>query len=802
MKTNTNIKKIISLALSSIYSITTLLPVSALASNDELIYPLKEVSKLECRFTDFEDLNSNCKQNLPVLKTKDYNKYANQNNWYNDFTRLYTILWWSSYTYGWDVGNWGHMWVDIATAKWTPVYAMAKWKVINAWWKTAFWNVVSIEHTINGKKVVSNYAHLDKVNVSVWTTVSAWKKIWEVWSTWNSTWNHLHFQIDIDTTYSPIYYDYNSCPYSYYNISEEGVCFDELNNITVDPLLFLETNWAILSKVTTVSNNTSKTYTTTTSNNTTKSDYNLSIFDKTVYVDYAASDIREVQQIYKALGYYNWNITSDYNDVLESVIDYQVDKWVIENRNSTWAGRFWPKTRAQTKVDYEKYLAEGWKETKVYITTNSTTKSNIVTTKIDKKSLMTREEIEEKEVNDFIKNYNIDLKFSSTWDNIKQWKTETLKLEITDKKGKYFKWNMPWDMTFVFNSEKLNVFPTRLYYFTDGKRDIQVKWLEEWNTKLYVKIWNVTVKTFDIKVYNGTKTIYPEDAKIIWVTTSNLGSIKTAIWVFRDSNNKNLINLEFGSTYTLKATEGNWVCIKEWELNNLKKIYNTNCDENDFKQEITFDYSDTVWWLLIFDYKTANKNASFEIINNYNNTVLDTKTSKVSNPKWLTTNYEYKNEVIEMIEDWVTTWVNKWYFLQDRNLTEKDAYTWIKNSLVNLENQTVDNNTKNKINNNIKEVENKIEKASKYNSITRMQFLALNYKYLVFNTNNTNTISYKDLTEEENKIANTVFSTNNTWKDQFWSSYFQPDNTITRWEWAYLISTIFKNYDNNYLTLK
>ena len=87
----------------------TLIPFQVSASSkDEIVYPLKEISKLECRFEDFDKLSSNCKTSLPILNTKDYNKYASLNGWYNDFTRLYTVLWGSSYKYGWDVWNGGH----------------------------------------------------------------------------------------------------------------------------------------------------------------------------------------------------------------------------------------------------------------------------------------------------------------------------------------------------------------------------------------------------------------------------------------------------------------------------------------------------------------------------------------------------------------------------------------------------------------------------------------------------------------------------------------------------------------------
>jgi len=51
----------------------------------------------------------------------------------------------------------------------------------------------------------------------------------------------LHFQIDLDTPFHPYYYDYNKCPYSYYELSENGRCQSELLKNTIDPLLFLET---------------------------------------------------------------------------------------------------------------------------------------------------------------------------------------------------------------------------------------------------------------------------------------------------------------------------------------------------------------------------------------------------------------------------------------------------------------------------------------------------------------------------------------------------------------------------------
>ena len=51
---------------------------SAYASND-IIFPLKEISKLECRFEKFDLLSSDCKEQMPLIKSSDYERYATMN---------------------------------------------------------------------------------------------------------------------------------------------------------------------------------------------------------------------------------------------------------------------------------------------------------------------------------------------------------------------------------------------------------------------------------------------------------------------------------------------------------------------------------------------------------------------------------------------------------------------------------------------------------------------------------------------------------------------------------------------------
>ena len=76
MKTNKLIKDKMSLIWLIVLAIFIIKPLITNASSTKVIYPLKQISKLECRFTEFDELSSSCKQNLPILNTKDYSKYA------------------------------------------------------------------------------------------------------------------------------------------------------------------------------------------------------------------------------------------------------------------------------------------------------------------------------------------------------------------------------------------------------------------------------------------------------------------------------------------------------------------------------------------------------------------------------------------------------------------------------------------------------------------------------------------------------------------------------------------------------
>lgn len=90
--------------------------------------------------------------------------------------------------------RWGrqHRGIDIAVVMNTPVAAAAYGTVITAQYKESYGNLVQIDH---GYGIITSYAHLNTIDVSLGQRVSQGEIIAHSGSTGNSTGPHLHFEI-------------------------------------------------------------------------------------------------------------------------------------------------------------------------------------------------------------------------------------------------------------------------------------------------------------------------------------------------------------------------------------------------------------------------------------------------------------------------------------------------------------------------------------------------------------------------------------------------------------------------------
>lgn len=782
----------------------------AKAGDNKIVYPIQEMSEIECRFQKFSELSSACKRKLPILKTKDYKKYVKQAGWYNDYTRIYTVLWGSSYKYGWDVWNGGHLGTDIASAEGTPVYSIAEWKVIIAKYMPGWGNNISIEHIVDGKKIVSNYSHLSKIGTSVGKKIKAGAKIGEVGNTWNSFGNHLHFQIDLDTPFHPYYYDYKKCPYSFSKISESDICFDELAKNTIDPLAFLESKGAILDKVD-YSSSESKIplWNKKTSLSETSNTKFPDVLYTYVHVDSETSDIRDLQTAFKDMGIYKWSKTGKYSDIKQVLVAYQIDRGVIENKDSVGAGYFGPKTRAQAQADYREYLAGKKFENPIEFKTSklwddssdSKIKNNIKVEKISRTEVLTREEIEKREVDEFRNAYQIDLRFDGSMGNVGLGKTETIKFIINNSKGRPYKWRTPSDITIETDENILKVFPNKMYQFTDGERDIQVTGLKKWVTELKIKMWDTVLKKFKVNVFNGEINIVPKNWSVLSAKKIVLWEEKTGFVVMKDENNTRLLNLKYEGDFRLSSDTDTKFCLKRTSLSDIKDSLKIKCSAADYKDSIKFNYSHTAWGILVFDYKVGQSEANILVHEEKTNKRIGSKQLLVTGPKWLGAEYAYSGEVQDLLEKGIVDGISRGYFLEDRELSRNDAVKWLENTLIILKDQANSDGKRAQIQEKLNAL--KKQDADKYSYLSRRAFLEKATDFLVFDDVIPEmSIEYRDLNEDENKKANLVFDSDNTWRDRFGEKYYRPKEKISRGEAAYLISRVLEKKTSSFVTLK
>ena len=216
-----------------------------LPENDNLIYPLQKVSKLECRTEYREDMDESCKIDLPIIRNAEYDQYKDE----LIYRQIYTVLFGWSYSSGWDVMAWAHSAADIASARGTPLYSIGDWEIIFAAEQKWYGNMVRIKYLFQWQYIYALYVHMDTIEVTAGDMIKKWDRIGTVgnsgivrsWGLWGY---HVHFQIDkhINGRWMTSYKWCTDSSKWNYAIIQNWLCRKELMAYQYDPIILIEKN--------------------------------------------------------------------------------------------------------------------------------------------------------------------------------------------------------------------------------------------------------------------------------------------------------------------------------------------------------------------------------------------------------------------------------------------------------------------------------------------------------------------------------------------------------------------------------
>lgn len=223
-----------------------------LPGNNSFVYPLQQVSTIDCRTQQREQMDSWCTINLPKITNANYNQFVNSTT----HRQIYTVLRAAPYKAWRDQNVWAHAGLDIATARGTPLHSIGDGQVTYAGRQNWYGNVVKIKYLFKWHYIHAVYAHMDTIQVEAGQKISAGQQVGTVGNS-GTTFGalggfHVHFEITKDNHGRPMY-GYNWCPDLkkwHMTIIQEWLCREQLLNNQYDPIVLFEQNrlWHLIQE--------------------------------------------------------------------------------------------------------------------------------------------------------------------------------------------------------------------------------------------------------------------------------------------------------------------------------------------------------------------------------------------------------------------------------------------------------------------------------------------------------------------------------------------------------------------------
>lgn len=499
----------------------------SLPNNTSFGYPLRQVSTLECRTQYFEDMDESCKINLPIIRWANYAAYMHNTT----YRSIYTTLWAAPYSDTWNQEIWAHAWLDIATARGTPLYSIWNGVVYSAGRNSAYWNLVRIKYIYNWEIVYWVYAHMDTIEVEVWQVVTRWQKIWTVWNTGNTSWAlgwyHVHFEIDKDNGWRPAY-SYTNCKDLdkwHYKIIQNGLCRTELFKYQYDPIKILEwlpkseadkptiystqnedkpentwnqtavvvENTWIVAPVETEHNsaqntgkvenqtNNSNNSSNNSSNNTENNSSNNNSNNENNKPQETVKPVEEVKPT-EPVNTPAWT-NEQTQTPTENKVDEQPATQPAQEQPVKPAEEVKP-TEPETPAQNNEQKPQESKDPEVL--------------KLDFSKLTSMPQ-------HFMTQRDVEMKSKLNTRNLRLWETVTLDIEVfkkwtSENREYYSNWILQVPFDFITNNDNISVDITSLQLLTKWKAKVEITWNKEWKSALVIKLWWEKIWVLNIEV--------------------------------------------------------------------------------------------------------------------------------------------------------------------------------------------------------------------------------------------------------------------------------------------------------------
>ncbi|MBP8016583.1 M23 family metallopeptidase, partial [Candidatus Gracilibacteria bacterium] len=406
--------------------------------------------------------------------------------------------------------------------------------------------------------------------------------------------------------------------------------------------------------------------------------------------------------------------------------------------------------------------------------------------KINPKSIKSREQILEEEIQDFFIRHSLQFKISAPGGNVEIGKTYIAKI-LVNNYNRPFNGTMPAEgLDFIYDKKALKIFPEKIILIEKGVREIYITGLKSGIQKIDLKIGKKIIASATVNVYSNKELSSPGDANIL-IKGKNfiIGEERLGGVIFKTKFGSNQINIPYDGRYKLSLLTG------KAKFCNVSDKLQKKCNNIELSTELEFSYEDTYKGVLLFnvvptDYMPIK--FSLQKIGSKYEITRTRYQMPIKNPTNLNSDYVYFTECISALKK-VLIRLNNGYLLQERDFIGKQAKEIINNYFAYEFLKAGNNlNKKQNIKDQILKFNQNITSLNDYKIITRGEFA----KYIIDNLNITlvknNDKIWMDESGEYKDYITTLRVLGFTWKDQFGTRYFQSDKKLTVGEALYLIS--------------